>query len=70
MANPSAPDPRNPQPQAGKSDSAPEARPPGPRTSPGPQESARHLQERLDEALDESFPASDPPAAHPIDSAP
>jgi hypothetical protein len=70
MANTSTPDPRNPPPQNGKPDSTAEARPPVSRTSPGAQESARHLQERLDEALDESFPASDPPAVHPIDSAP
>jgi predicted GNAT family acetyltransferase len=31
-------------------------------------EPKRHESERLDEALDESFPASDPPAVHPVDS--
>ncbi len=27
----------------------------------------KHESERLDEALDESFPASDPPAVHPVE---
>ncbi len=29
---------------------------------------AQSLDDRLDEALDESFPASDPPAVHPLSS--